>query len=144
MASAAQPPVEIYKTAMESLRAGQHDQAAAGFREFLRLHGGHELADNAQYWIGECHYDRKDYLVAVREFRRVVEKYPHGNKVPDALLKVGFSHLAVGNVGGGKQALEQLVKSHPRHEASALATAKLAELNGNGRPVTPRPVQEVP
>ena len=40
----------------------------AAFREFLKLYGGSDLADNAQYWLGECFYDRKDYPAAVREF----------------------------------------------------------------------------
>ena len=51
--------------------------------------------------------------MAMREFRRVVEKYPQGNKVSDALLKVGFAHLAIGSTEAGRQTLEQLVRSYP-------------------------------
>jgi tol-pal system protein YbgF len=111
------------------LRKGQHEQALQGFREFIRLHPGHELADNSQYWLGECFYDRKDYTQAVREFRRVIEHYPNGNKVPDALLKVGFSYLALGSVEAGRQTLSQLQRSYPRHEAAVLAGSKLAEMD---------------
>jgi tol-pal system protein YbgF len=87
------------------------------------------LADNAQYWLGECYYDRKDYASAVREFRRVVEHYPTGNKVPDALLKVGFTYLALGSMEAGRQTLVQVQRSYPRHEAAQLAAARLAELD---------------
>jgi tol-pal system protein YbgF len=119
---------ELYHRSLDSLRGGRHEEAAAGFREFLRVYPGHDYADNAQYWLGECYYDQKDYPTAVREFRRVVEKYPQGNKVPDALLKVAFCHLALGSTDVGRQTLEQLVRSYPRHEAANLANAKLGEL----------------
>jgi tol-pal system protein YbgF len=122
----------LYRRSYEALRQGQHDGAAEGFREFLRRYTAHDLADNAQYWLGECYYDSKDFPSAVREFRRVVERFPHGNKVPDALLKVGYSYLALGSIDAGKQTLEQLVRSYPRHETAVLATTRLAELDRAG------------
>jgi tol-pal system protein YbgF len=132
---------QLYRKGYEALRAGQNESARDSFTEFLRLFVSHDLADNAQYWLGECSYDRKDYTSAVREFRRVVERYPHGNKVPDALLKVGYSYLALGSVDAGKQTLEQLIRSYPRHEAANLATARLAELD---RPKPVRASNDVP
>ena len=122
----------LYRRSYEALRLGKHDEAAEGFREFLRRYTAHDLADNAQYWLGECYYDVKDFASAVREFRRVVERFPHGNKVPDALLKVGYSYLALGSIDAGKQTLEQLIRSYPRHETAVLATARLAELERGG------------
>jgi tol-pal system protein YbgF len=140
---ATQPPA-LYKRSLEALRAGHHGDAASGFREFLRLHGGNELADNAQYWLGETYYDQKDYPQAVREFRRVIEKYPQGNKVPDALLKVGFCHLAIGSVEVGRQTLEQLVRTYPQHEAASRASARLAELRDGAAAPQTASSQEVP
>ena len=121
--------VASYRKAYEALRAGKHDEAAQGFTDFLRAFPNSDLADNSQYWLGECYYDRKDYTQAVREFRRVVERYPNGNKVPDALLKVGFSYLALGSADAGRQTLTQLQRSYPRHEAAVLAEARLSELD---------------
>jgi tol-pal system protein YbgF len=123
-------PGELYRRSLESLRSGRHAEAEAGFRDFLRLFANHDFADNAQYWLAECYYDQKDYPTAVREFRRVMEKYPQGNKVPDALLKLGFCHLALGSTDVARQTLEQVVHSYPGHGAAALATAKLGELGG--------------
>jgi tol-pal system protein YbgF len=126
-------PGELYRRSLESLRGGRHADAEAGFREFLRLFASHDFADNAQYWLAEIYYDQKDYPTAVREFRRVMERYPQGNKVPDALLKLGFCHLALGSTDVAKQTLEQLVRSYPGHGAATLATAKLGELGGEAR-----------
>jgi tol-pal system protein YbgF len=121
--------VRLYRTAYDTLRAGNRTEAEQLFREFLRNFPSSDLADNSQYWLGECFYDRKEFAQAVREFRRVIERYPSGNKAPDALLKVGFSYLALGSVDAGKQTLLQLQRSYPRHEAATLAAARLAELD---------------
>jgi tol-pal system protein YbgF len=121
--------IGLYRKAYEALRAGRRDEATQEFKDFLRAYPASDLADNSQYWLGECYYDRKDYTQAVREFRRVIERYPNGNKVPDALLKVGFSYLALGSAEAGRQTLTQLQRSYPRHEAAVLAGARLAELD---------------
>ncbi len=121
--------VSLYRHSLDALRAGKHDEAIRGFREFLRLYPNHDLADNSQYWLGECFYDRKDYASAVREFRRVIERYPNGNKVPDAMLKVGYSYLALGSTEAGRQTLMQLQRSYPRHQAAVLAGTRLLELD---------------
>lgn len=126
--------VALYRKSFEALRAGRHDDAVQGFRDFVRAHANHELADNSQYWLGECFYDRKDYAAAVREFRKVIERYPSGNKVPDALLKVGFSYLSLGSNEAGRQTLLQLQRSYPRHEAASLAAARIAELDRSAPP----------
>jgi tol-pal system protein YbgF len=121
----------LYRRSYEALRAGKQEEAAQGFKDFLHAYPTHDLADNSQYWLGECFYDRKEYVSAVREFRKVIEHYPSGNKVPDALLKVGFSYLLLGSTDAGRQTLSQLQRSYPRHEAASLASSRLAELDRN-------------
>jgi tol-pal system protein YbgF len=127
-AAAAPSDNALYQAALAQLRAGHHDEAVAGLRAFVAAHPQHDLADNAQYWLGECFYDRKDYSTALREFRRVIEVFPNGNKVPDALLKLGLSYLALGSARPGREALADLVRRFPQHPTAALAGARLAEL----------------
>ena len=50
-------------------------------------HPDHSLADNAMYWLGECHYSSGQYAKAVTVFKKLVKAYPKAEKVPDALLK---------------------------------------------------------
>jgi tol-pal system protein YbgF len=134
---ASDPGMVMYRAALEHLRAGRHDQAVATFRAFVRQHPGHDYADNAQYWLGECFYDRKEFSMALREFRLVAQKFPHGNKVPDAQLKVAFSYLALGSARPARETLQEITRNFPRHPASGLATAKLAELDGQAVVATP-------
>src|SRR5207247_1269467 len=77
-AQAPSAAVSLYANSIASLRHGQHAEALAGLHGFLAKYPTHEYASNAQYWIGECYYDQKDYASALREFRTVVEKFGSG------------------------------------------------------------------
>jgi tol-pal system protein YbgF len=119
---------ERYHAAVGLLRAGRHDDAIAAFRKFVRENPKHGFADNAQYWLGEAYYDRKDYTRALAEFRAAVDKFPRGNKVPDALLKVGYCYLALGQTDKGRFALEQVIAIYPKTEPALLAGKRLEAL----------------
>ena len=116
---------DAYRAAVELVRAGKHDEAIAKLRDFLRAHPGHDYADNAQYWLGEAYYDRKDYQRALAEFRVAVDKYPRGNKVPDAMLKVAYCYLALGQLDKARFVLEQVVTIYPDTEPALLASRRL-------------------
>lgn len=114
-----------YRAAVELVKAGKHDDAVVALRAFLRANPGHDFADNAQYWLGESFYGRKDYPHALAEFRTTIETYPRGNKVPDALLKVGYCYGAMGQADKARAVLEQVVNLYPNSEPAALASKRL-------------------
>lgn len=118
----------LYDQYMAKLQAGEHDAAATGFRAFVSEYPEHELADNAQYWLGESLYARKLYRDALAAFRAVVSRYPRGNKVPDALLKIGFCHLALGEAEPARTALARLIEMFPKSHPAALAAERLETL----------------
>lgn len=114
-----------YRAAVELVRSGSYEEGAVALRAFLRKHPRHEYADNAQYWLGEAYYARKDYPHALTEFRNVIETYPRGNKVPDALLKVGYCYQALGQNEKARAVLEQVVNLYPKTEPAVLAAKRL-------------------
>jgi tol-pal system protein YbgF len=114
-----------YRAAVELVRSGSKDEAVASLRKFLAEHPRHEYADNAQYWLGEAFYGAKDYKNALVEFRATIETYPRGNKVPDALLKVGYCYAALGQTEKARAVLEQVVNLYPKTEPAALAAKRL-------------------
>jgi len=123
-------PETLYHRHQAALRAGHHAEAIAGFRDFLARFPHHDYADNAQYWLGEAYYDQKQYRQAMAEFRKVVKDYPRGNKVPDALLKVGYCYAALGEQDKARDVLGQVVALYPTSAPARLASQKLAELGG--------------
>jgi TolA-binding protein len=62
---------------------------------------------------------------AITEFRATVSRYPRGNKVPDALLKIGFAYQALGETDKARAALEQVVALYPGSSPAAIAAARL-------------------
>ncbi|HEY3123369.1 MAG TPA: hypothetical protein VGK70_04830, partial [Thermoanaerobaculia bacterium] len=49
-------PTELYDTAYADYTKGRYALAIQGFQEYLTAYPNTDLSDNAQYWIGECHY----------------------------------------------------------------------------------------
>ncbi len=125
----ARAAVRLYREALVSFRSGHDAAAIATFRKFLNKYPHHHYGDNAQFALGECYYDLKQYRAAVRELRLVGERYPHGNKVPDAMLKLGDAQLALGDRREAREVLEALQRSYPHHAASRLATDRLGKVD---------------
>ena len=85
--SAARPrPTRHIAAPCRAIASGQSDQAIQQFREYLRNNPKSDLADNAQYWIGEAYYSKGDYNRSIIELNEVLLKYPQGDQVPGALL----------------------------------------------------------
>jgi tol-pal system protein YbgF len=114
-----------YRAAVALLKGGDPIGAVTALRAFLARYPRHDYADNAQYWIGEAFYVQQDYGRALIEFRTTIETYPRGNKVPDALLKVGYCYLALGQGDKARAVLEQVVSLYPKTEPATLAARRL-------------------
>ncbi len=49
------PPQQLYEQAYGYLLQKDYGAAETGFDDFLKRHPNHQLAGNAQYWLGESH-----------------------------------------------------------------------------------------
>lgn len=126
-----QPPTpgnDLYRRALQSYRDGQPDQAIQQFREFVRSNPKSDLADNAQYWIGESYYSKNDYNRAIIELNEVLLKYPQGDQVPGALLALATSFANSGDKIDAKLILQKLVSDHPRSEEAEVGRRQLQTL----------------
>lgn len=121
-------PEELYKDAYDTLKEGHPAEAREQFKKFLKLHPKSDLADNAQYWIGETYYVERDYEKAVLAFEELIKKYPKGDKVPGALLKEAYAFLELKDKSNARTVLKRLVALYPKSEEAALAKKKLKEL----------------
>jgi tol-pal system protein YbgF len=107
---------------------GRYVDAEATFRRFLQSYPNTALSDNAQYWIGEARLARGDHRGALSAFFETVERYPEGNKVPDALLKAARSLQATGDLGGARMTYDELVRRFPNTAAAAVAEEERSAL----------------
>jgi len=118
----------LYDSAYQDFVKGQYALAQQGFAQYLQMLPESELADNAQYWIGECLYSQKKYNEAMQAFQLVISAYPDGEKIPAALLKMSYAQIAVGKTSSAKENLEALIKRYPQANEANLARNRLQEL----------------
>jgi tol-pal system protein YbgF len=123
-------PKQLYDAAYLDLTKGNYDLAVTGFSNYLKYFPETEQAANAQYWLGECYYAKKNYTKAAIEFHKVLENYSTGTKVPSALYKLGLSLLELKSVGQAEKYLQELVDKYPHTQEAKLAGEKLQKLKG--------------
>ena len=118
-------PQEAYMKAFGLFSSNRYSEAIDAFDAFIRNHPTHEYAGNAQYWIGECHYTQRNYPLALEAFEKVMSGYPKGNKVPDAMLKAGYTLISMNESVRAKATLKALVEKYPKSPAAAKARERL-------------------
>ncbi len=80
-----------YDFSYKLLLKGDYSGAEQAFNEWLGAYPDDKLAGNAQYWLAESSYARKDYEKAAANFLKGYQKYPKSPKAPDSLVKLGMS-----------------------------------------------------
>ncbi len=117
--------VTAYREAYELLKNGDYVASRGQFMELLQRFPRHDLSDNAQYWLGEIDYVTRDYRGALKAFERVITEYPHGNKVPDALLKMAFCHQELGQNDLARSNLERILREFSWSDPAKKAKERL-------------------
>jgi len=120
-------PAHLYKKARNMLLENDVDNAADLFATFAKQHPEHGLADNALYWLGECHYTQGRYEKAIDVFKELVKTYPKAEKVPDALLKTGYAYLSLDDVNRASHFFKRVIKKYPFSPAAEKAEEKLSD-----------------
>jgi tol-pal system protein YbgF len=126
--SAAADDKTAYQTAFGLLKDGQYDRAITAFQKFLAAYPTSQLADNAQYWLGEANYVNKAFTDAQAAFQRVVDKYPQSRKRPDALLKIGYCQYELKQWDQAKATLTQVATQFSDTPAGHLAQQRLDKM----------------
>lgn len=81
----------MYQSGIQAYNAGLTDEAEIAFKEILQKFPKHNLAGNAQYWLGETYLKSGELNKAKQAFKSGYEDYHNGNKAPDSLFKLGIT-----------------------------------------------------
>ena len=106
-------PEERYNFAFRLLRQTDYGDAEKAFHEFIAAHPDDRLAPNAQYWLGESFYVRKEFERAATAFLAGYQNFPTSPKAPDSLLKLGMSLAAIGEAKEACKSLVELLGNYP-------------------------------
>ena len=117
-----------YKAAFSLLKAGEYDKSIAAFSDFLTQFPTSQYADNAQYWLGETYYVRREFEPAVAEYRKLIKVYPQSKKRSHAMLKIGYSFHELGQIDQARAVLEDLCNRYTGSTAARLAEDRIQRI----------------
>jgi tol-pal system protein YbgF len=120
-------PEQLFAVAYSDYSRGNLALALSEFRRYVETYPDSEMADNAEYWIGEILYAQKKYQDAVDAFDRAFHVSPKGDKAASALYKRA---LALADLGRREEAVKQLnvlVKAYPKRQEAKTAKQRLKE-----------------
>jgi tol-pal system protein YbgF len=119
-------PRELYSQAYADFARGNYDLAIQGFTEYIKNYPDTDFTDNAQYWIGECLYGKKQYAEAIEAWNVLFRDYPSSDKLPDGRVKKG---MALEKLGRRSQALVEyryVADRYPNSQAARIARERLS------------------
>ena len=82
--------------------------------------------------MGEANYVTRNFEQGIIEFKQVVERYPKSAKVPDAMLKLGYTYYELKQHDEAKAILQELRKRFPKSTAFRLAGKRLDRMRKEG------------
>ncbi len=122
-------PSQAFESARSDYYMGQWSLAIQGFESYLKTFPKSDLADDAQYYIGETHYMSGRFQDAVAAYDLVIERFPGSNTLPDAYYKKGLALASLGQAEQAKASLAFVVSTYPDSDAGRLAKQALDKLS---------------
>ncbi len=109
-----------YQQARDLFEAFKYREAIDAFTRILEQNPDDVLADNSQYWIGECYFGLKEYQQAVMEFQKVFA-YSMTDKYDDAQLMIGLSYVRSGQKEKAQKEFETFLNNYATSEYAGVA-----------------------
>ena len=122
-------PSQAFETARSDYYMGNWSLAIQGFESFMKTFPKSDLADDAQYFIGETYYMSGRFQEAVGAYDLVIQRHPSSNTLPDTYYKRGMAQKALGQAAAAKESLSFVIKTYPSSDAAFLAKQALDQLN---------------
>jgi tol-pal system protein YbgF len=119
---------QLFSAAYVDYSRGNYPLARSEFEQYVETYPGSEMADNAQYWIGEIFYAEKKLSEAATAFEKVKVINPNGDKTAAALYKRG---LVLMEMGRKEEAVVQFLavfKDYSKTKEGELAYQKLMDV----------------
>ncbi len=88
-----------------------------------------KLAALAQFQIYDLFYRSADYLSAIKEARKLVDKYPSNKKAETALYDIGWAYKELGNYEESNSAFTELIEKYPSTDYLPRAIYQLGQNN---------------
>lgn len=101
-------PKHDYEVAYSYVIQRDYGAAQAAFTDFMKRYPKDTLVPNALYWLGETHYQQRNFADAAEAFDLVTKLYASSPKAADSQLKRALSYSALGKNNEACAALADL------------------------------------
>lgn len=120
-----------YDLALSALKDKKYDLAKIKFDELIRNYPESSLLDRMIFWYAEALFYQKDFYNSASFYLKCYQKYPKGQKAPDALLKVAMSLGELKQPEQACQILDKLEKEFLNLSSSMKKSMKDLKLKHN-------------
>jgi TolA-binding protein len=122
------PPEEIHRQMYLDFSRGEFQLALEESEIFLDEYPDHRLLQEILFIRGECFMEQEKYFDALKEFSRILQDFPSGERVPATLLRMAIAYESIGEreIAGG--IVRRLIREHPYSEEAAVAEDRFGEL----------------
>jgi tol-pal system protein YbgF len=119
---------DLYRQGYSDYARGNFDRALLELEEFIRLHPADDLADDAQYLVGEVYFSQQKYPEAVGAYDRLLKDQAAGERAASAYLKKGLALLEMNRTADAVIQLQHVVTAYPKSEEARIARERLRAL----------------
>ena len=119
------PPDQLYSLAYNDYIQGNYELAIQGFLDYLANYKDTELADNSQYYIGDCYFNQGKFKDAIEAFSQVTSLFPKGERAPAAFLKSGLAHLNLTENEAAIADFKNVIVKYPDSPEASIAGQQL-------------------
>ncbi len=121
---------QMFQQAQDSYRSRDFAGAVSGFRSFVTQHKDHELADDAQFLLGEAYYAQNDWKQAAQSYLSGYQNFPESDKRGSSLLKLAMS---LNKLGQQKQACKTFAEVNKKFaNEAAVRNTSIKEMQRAG------------
>jgi len=118
-------PSQAFNDAYNDFLVGRYELAQMDFKTFLKKYPDHDLAAQAQYYIGECLYSQSNWADAYQEYKNIEDNYKNYELVPAARLKMALCLELLGKKNETVLVLKSILQDFPKSAEAFTAKEKL-------------------
>ncbi|MCB0279084.1 MAG: tol-pal system protein YbgF [Calditrichaeota bacterium] len=102
-----------YQRAYGLFQSRKYTDAIVLFQQLVDRNPKHQLADNAQYWIGESNFAKQNYRQAILDFEKVIT-FPKSNKNEDSQFKIAYCYVLLKDGTNARIELQRFISKYPK------------------------------
>lgn len=118
-----------FNAGLEAVRTGNVEGGVQRLTAFARENPRHPKADNALYFAGLGQIGLSDYAAATKLFEQLVNSYPAGDAVVEAMLKLAECRVRLNRPKDARALYGEVISRYPGTTAASQAEARLSALS---------------